>query len=90
MDIVRNKIVGEVLTAVRREHLLTQEDVAALTGYSQSTISKTEAGQRQLPFIESYLFCAAMGEAPMDFINRVYIRLGEENLLPVEKPEDEE
>ena len=84
MDIVRNKIVGEVLTAVRREHLLTQEDVAALTGYSQSTISKTEAGERQLPFVETFLFCAAMGEKPGTFVDRVYVRLSEEGLNPLD------
>ena len=83
MDVVRNKVVGEVLACIRREHSLTQADVAERVGYTQSAISKTEAGERQLPFVETFLFCAAMGEKPGTFVDRVYIRLSEEGLNPL-------
>lgn len=89
MDIRRNKVVGEVLGCIRREHELTQSDVAKRVGYSQSAISKTESGERQLPFYESFLFCAAMGEEPHTFVDRVYIRLSEEGLVPSPKEGDE-
>lgn len=82
MDIMRNKVVGEVLASTRREHDLTQTDIAERMGCTQSAISKTEAGQRQLPLIETFLFCAAMGEEPGTFVDRVYTRLSEEHLLP--------
>ncbi len=82
MDIACNKVVGEVLACARREHDLTQVELAERMGYTQSTISKTEAGERRLPLAESFLFCAAMGEEPGTFVNRVYIRLSEEGLIP--------
>lgn len=88
MDVARNKVVGEVLACMRREHELTQCDIAELTGYSQPSISKLETGERQLPLVETFLFCGAMGEKPGDFVDRVYIRLSEEGLIPYEKPRD--
>ena len=82
MDIERHRVVGEVLACVRREHELTQADVAESVGLTQSTVSKTEKGQRQLTLHESFLFCAAMGEEPGTFVDRVYIRLSEKGLVP--------
>ena len=49
MDIARNKVVGEVLACIRREHSLTQADVAERVGYTQSAISKTEAILAAMP-----------------------------------------
>ena len=82
MDLERNKVVGKVLADIRRERNITQVDLAHRMGNTQSAVSKLESGQTRVTVAESLLMCAAMGEEPGDFINRVYIRLSEKNLLP--------
>lgn len=88
MDLKRNKVVGEVLASVRRECGFTQTELADLMGYTQSTVSKTEAGQRQLTLVETFMICDMIGADPSAFMRRAYITLSERHLLPTDGGED--
>ena len=65
MDVKRNKIVGSVLRRLRQESGLTQVQVAERLGRTQSMVSKVEAGERALPFVETWFYAEAIGADPL-------------------------
>lgn len=65
MDVKRNKVVGGVLRHLRQESGLTQVQVAERLGRTQSMVSKVEAGERALPFVETWFYADAIGTDPL-------------------------
>ncbi|MFN3649727.1 MAG: helix-turn-helix domain-containing protein [Armatimonadota bacterium] len=55
----------------RREAGLSQADVAARLGQTQSWVSKCERGERRLDIIEVRAFCDAFGVPFPDFAQRL-------------------
>ena len=47
---------------------LTQEEVAARLGQTQSFVSKCERGERRLDIVETHAICAAIGVSFTDFV----------------------
>ncbi len=50
-----------LLREARERVGLTQEELAARLGESQSFVSKCERGERRLDLVETWRFCQAMG-----------------------------
>ncbi len=59
------------LRAARKAAGLTQEQVAARLGQTQSFVSKCERGERRIDIIELRAFCLAIGMPFNDFIARL-------------------
>ena len=62
MNIASNKIVGRRIRICREQVGLSQAELGRRVGRSQSEIAKIEMGERQLPYIESFLFAEALGK----------------------------
>lgn len=60
----------DCLRKAREEAGLTQEDVAARLGESQSFVSKCERGERRMDLVELSEFCKAMGITLEKFVRR--------------------
>lgn len=62
----------KILLALLRERRgragLRQVDVAELLGAPQSFVSKYEAGERQLDFLEVYQLCRIFGVTMLEFV----------------------
>ena len=54
-------VFRELLREARERVGLTQEELAARLGESQSFVSKCERGERRLDLVETWRFCQAMG-----------------------------
>jgi transcriptional regulator with XRE-family HTH domain len=67
----RYKVLKKLLKAVRRERRLTQIELAARLGVTQSTISKVELGERRLDVIELWAWCEALGVGLNRFVARL-------------------
>lgn len=59
-----------LLRAVREERGLRQEDLARVLHRSQSYVSKAEAGELRLNFLEVRRFCQALGVSFEGFVRR--------------------
>jgi len=55
------KLVGRNVARLRREKGLTQEDVAARSGFSQQYLSSLESGRRNPTVITLYELAQALG-----------------------------
>jgi len=60
----------ELLRMVRTEAGLRQVDLAEKLGQPQSFVSKYEAGERRLDFVELEQVCAACGISLIDLVSR--------------------
>jgi len=68
------------LTVLRRRRKnagLTQEDMAAALGTTQSVISKCERGERRLDVIELRRWCSALGVGLGAFVRELEKNLGD-------------
>ncbi len=63
------KLVGENFARLRREKGLTQEEVAARSGFSQQYISSLERGRRNPTVITLFELAQALGATPIDLIS---------------------
>lgn len=61
MNVDEQKAIGSILREKREEAGVSQGQVAASLGFSQSQISKTENGQRKLTVVELFQFSTALG-----------------------------
>ena len=61
MDIAVNIVVGSCLRKQRKDRKLTQRQVAESMGKTQSFVSKTETGERELSAAELFDFVVALG-----------------------------
>ncbi|MDL2406147.1 helix-turn-helix transcriptional regulator [Rhizobium calliandrae] len=62
------KLVGRNFARLRREKGLTQEDVAARSGYSQQYLSDLERGRRNPTVITLFELAQALGVSHMDLV----------------------
>ena len=62
------KLVGRNFARVRREKSLTQEEVAACSGFSQQYISSLERGRRNPTVITLYELAQALGVSHVDLV----------------------
>jgi len=65
------KVFLRELRSARRRSGLTQVDLAARLGETQSFISKCERGERRLDIVELRSFCRAFGVALPTFVQRL-------------------
>lgn len=84
MDVKRNKVVGSVLRHLRQESGLTQVQVAERLGRTQSMVSKVEAGERALPFVETWFYADAIGADPLTLFKESLDALEKAGLEPRE------
>lgn len=59
------------LRQARADAGLTQHELAARLGQTQSWVSKCERGERRLDVVEVRAFCRALGIRPADFVQKV-------------------
>jgi transcriptional regulator with XRE-family HTH domain len=71
------RIFLRALRAARKEAGLTQDEVAAKLGQTQSFVSKCERGERRIDVIELYHFCDAFGIRLADFVRELLKDMGE-------------
>ncbi|MHB8468076.1 MAG: helix-turn-helix domain-containing protein [Acidimicrobiales bacterium] len=64
-----------LLRQLREEAGLRQSDLAELLGRSQQFVSKYEAGERRVDFVEVRAICRALGIDLRDFVKRYETRL---------------
>jgi transcriptional regulator with XRE-family HTH domain len=64
------------LRSARKHRGLTQIDLAARLGETQSFVSKCERGERRLDILELRAFCLAIGTPLSDFVRRLEEALG--------------
>ena len=62
------ELVGRNFARLRRERGLTQEDVAARSGFSQQYISSLENGRRNPTVITLYELAQALGVGHVDLV----------------------
>ena len=63
------KLVGENFARLRRENGLTQEEVAARSGFSQQYISSLERGRRNPTVITLFELAQALDATPVELIS---------------------
>jgi len=61
-------LVGRNFARLRREAGLTQEEVAAKSGFSQQYISGLERGRRNPTVVTLFELAQALGASPIDFL----------------------
>lgn len=62
------RLVGGNFSRLRREAGLTQEEVAARSGFSQQYISGLERGQRNPTVVTLFELSQAIGVTPIDLL----------------------
>ncbi len=62
------RLVGENFARIRREKGLTQEDVEALSGFSQQYLSSLENGRRNPTIITLYELARALGVSHVELV----------------------
>ena len=62
------KLIGRNFARLRREKALTQEEVAALSGFSQQYLSGLESGKRNPTIVSIYELAQALGIDHMDLV----------------------
>lgn len=73
------KVFLRELRAARRASGLTQVDLAARLGETQSFVSKCERGERRLDVVELRTFCKAFGVSFAGFVVKLDKALGSKN-----------
>ena len=68
-------VFRETIKDVRLRAELTQTDLATRLERPQSYVSKFEAGERRLDFIETMAICDAIGLSLQDFVSELTSRL---------------
>jgi transcriptional regulator with XRE-family HTH domain len=66
----------KLLKDLRQEKNITQTQLADSLGLPQSYVSKYEAGERRLDFVETFFLCRALGISIQDFANAFSAQLG--------------
>ena len=61
-------LVGRNFARIRRQKGLTQEEVEALSGFSQQYLSSLERGRRNPTVISLYELASALGVAPVELL----------------------
>ncbi|AMV41746.1 helix-turn-helix domain-containing protein [Paraburkholderia caribensis] len=67
----RNQRIAALLTSIRKERGLLQEDVATRLERPQSFVSKYESGIRRLDIVELLNILGALEADPHDFIDQI-------------------
>jgi len=62
------KLVGRNVARLRRERGMTQEEVAARSGFSQQYLSSLERGRRNPTIITIYELAQALGVSHVDLV----------------------
>ena len=62
------RIFSELLRATRRRAGITQVELAAAVGQTQSYVSKVERGECRLDIVQLRAYCAALNTTLLDFI----------------------
>lgn len=70
-------ILQNLLKEERRKRARSQKDLAEATGFTQSTISKYESGERRLDLIELMIVCEALNVSLSSFILELEKRIRE-------------
>ena len=65
------RTVLDLIRTIRREAKMTQVEVAALLGETQSFVSKYERGERRLDILEIRSVVLASGSTLPDFVDRL-------------------
>ena len=86
-------ILGHSIKKIRKQKKLTQEDLSALTGFKQNTISNHENGKRSLDEVDINIYAQALGISPKELfeiykdndndINIIYDQLNSERQIKV-------
>lgn len=71
-----NETIGRNAAVLRREALLTQEDVAKALGVTEPMISSYERGGIKLPLVVAYKMAKMYGCDIMDFLRGVSLDEG--------------
>jgi transcriptional regulator with XRE-family HTH domain len=66
----------KLLKDLRQDKNLTQTQLADSLGLPQSYVSKYEAGERRLDFVETFFLCHALGISIEDFAKAFSAQLG--------------
>jgi transcriptional regulator with XRE-family HTH domain len=64
------KLVGRNVRRVRSERGLTQEQFAAVSGFSQQYLSDLERGRRNPTVVTLYELARALGVTPADLLHQ--------------------
>ena len=75
MDISVNMIIGACLRKHRKRLKLTQSEVAAYMGRSQSFVSKVETGERSLSTPEFFAFVMALDGEYVVIVEEIHLNL---------------
>jgi transcriptional regulator with XRE-family HTH domain len=67
----RNQRIAALLTSIRKQRGLLQEDVAKRLDRPQSFVSKYESGIRRLDLVELLDILGALEADPHDFIDQI-------------------
>lgn len=70
-------ILQNLLKEERREKDISQKGLAKATGFTQSTISKYESGERRLDIIELMAVCKALNTSLSSFATKLEKRIEE-------------
>lgn len=70
------RIFLRCLRGARKRAGLTQIEVAARLGQTQSFVSKCERGERRLDIVEVRAFCRAIGVGFVDFVSEFESLIG--------------
>lgn len=62
------RLIGENFARIRREKGLTQEEVEALSGFSQQYLSSLENGRRNPTIITLYELAQALGVSHVELV----------------------
>jgi predicted transcriptional regulator len=65
------KAVAAVIAATRRDHDVTQHELARRVGWSRDKLAKAEAGLRRLEFGDVVMISQALGEKSERVIRRI-------------------
>ncbi len=68
-------ILQNLLKEERRKRNMSQQDIANATGFTQSTISKYESGERRLDLLELMIICQALDKPVLDFVAELENRI---------------
>ena len=71
----QSKRLGKLLKERRLKMKLTQAEVAAQLGRSQSYMARLEAGERQIAFVEMEELARFLERSPSDFLTLQHVEL---------------
>jgi transcriptional regulator with XRE-family HTH domain len=70
------EVLRQLLRETRHAAKLTQDQLAAKLGETQSYVSKCERGERRLDLVQLRVFCQALGTTTAAFVTKFESRLG--------------